>query len=129
MTLTRKDVHVYPPPATWGMGKALPQDVFDPPTPQEIIQAQAVELRMLQSELYKLRTTANTIANIAAFLVWKSEQDNPEPNPSGEVRVPESFRRQFGNSIKLTAGREGDEIVARYSLRSPDHAWMTRSDG
>lgn len=129
MTLTRKDVHVYPPPATWGMGKALPQDVFDPPTPQEIIQAQAVELRMLQSELYKLRTTANTIANIAAFLIWKSEQDNPDPSPSGEVRVPAEFRDRLGKDIKLTAGREGDEIVARYSLRAPDHTWTTRSDG
>lgn len=84
---------------------------------------------MLQSEIFKLRSTASTIANVAAFLIWKMEQDSTEPEPSGEVRVPESFRRQFGKRIKLTAGREGDEIVARYSLRAPDHTWTTRADG
>lgn len=122
--MLRKDVHVYPPPAIWGRGPALPQ--FDPPTPTEIIQAQAVQIRALESEVFKLRTTANTIANIAAFLIWKSEQENADPNPSGEVRVPDELRRRVGSEIKLTAGREGDEIVARYSLRAPDHAWTTR---
>lgn len=127
----RQDVLVAPPPVTWGRGAdpyagALAQ--FDPPSPQEIIQAQGVEIRQLLGELERLRIAANTIANVAAFLIWKHESEAEVPAQSAEVRVPLAFRTQFGKQIKLTAGQEGDELVARYSLRAPDHAWTTRTD-
>lgn len=125
-----RDVLVTPPPATWGRGVdpfAGAHSQLEPPSKDEIIQAQGVEIRRLASELERLRITANTIANVAAFLIWKQTQDSPDPNQAAEIRVPLEFRTQFGKQIKLTAGQEGDELVARYSLRAPDHTWTGRA--
>lgn len=111
------DVTVYPPPATWGKKP----DAALMPTPEELVQMQQVELRRLKADLARLHQTANTIANIAAFLIWEKTQTDPVPSPKAEVRVPREFRDRFGSRIRLTAGREGDEIVARYTLRADGH--------
>lgn len=123
-----KDVVVHAPPAEWFAGKnatrAEIEKAIEPPSPQEIIQAQDVEIRRLSSELYKLRVTAGTIANAAVALTHMLLEDHE----GTEVRVTRALRNRLdGAQIKVRTDVDSDIFVSYCDGSEP--VWDGRADG
>lgn len=112
-----KDVRIDAPAALWVAGKnATLEEVaraLQPPSPEEIIKAQDVEIRRLRSELERLHINQGTIANAAVGLTHMliEQQDRK----SHEVRIPHNMRLKLdGAQIKLRQEPSGDIFVSYY---------------
>jgi hypothetical protein len=127
----RRDVHVTAPPAVFFPGKnatvAEVHAALEPPSPQEIIQAQDVEIRRLATELNQLRVTANTIANSTVALVYMLQEERG--GKRDEIRIPVALRAKLdGQSVQARVDDVTQEIVLSY-VEAPDVVFDGRTDG
>lgn len=100
---------------------------LEPPSPQEIIQAQDVEIRRLATELNQLRVTANTIANSTVALVYLLQE--ARGGKRDEVRIPMSLRARLdGQSVQARVDDVTGEIVLSY-VEALDVVFDGRPDG
>ena len=126
-----RDVFVKAPPAVFFPGKnatsAEVRAALEPPSPQEIIQAQDVEIRRLATELNQLRVTANTIANSTVALVHMLQE--ARGGKRDEVRIPMSLRAKLdGQSVQARVDEVTGEIILSY-VEAPDVVFDGRADG
>lgn len=129
--MERRDVHVAAPTAVFFPGRNATQAevraALEPPSPQEIIQAQDVEIRRLATELNQLRVTANTIANSTVALVYLLQE--ARGGKRDEVRIPMSLRARLdGQSVQARVDDVTGEIVLSY-VEALDVVFDGRPDG
>ena len=125
-----KDVWVTAPPAVFFPGKnptvAEVRAAIEPPSPEEIIQAQDVEIRRLATRLNQLQVTANTIANSTVALVHMLGE--ARGGPLDEVRIPMSLRARLdGASVKARVDDVSGDIFLTY-VNAPDVVFEGRPD-
>ena len=120
-----KNAYIHAPPAEWVFGLPKPSDLgkeLEPPSPEEVIQAQDVEIRRLMVELERLRATAHTIANTAAALSYLAQRPDSE-----WVTVPKDVHTRM-RDVKLSVRETDEGTQVRWVTRAPDHVWEGRHD-
>lgn len=125
-----KDVRILAPTAVFFPGgnptSADIRAAVEPPSPQEIIQAQDVEIRRLTTRLNQLQVTANTIANSTVALVHMLGE--ARGGPLNEVRIPMSLRAKLdGASVKARVDDVSGDIFLTY-VNAPDVVFEGRPD-
>lgn len=125
-----KDVRIQAPIAEFFTGKNPTQAelaaALEPPSPQEIISAQDVEIRRLQTELYKLRVTAGTIANTTVAIAHMLLEERGVPG-AREVKIPRQLRNRLdGQQISVRSDADGNTYVSY--VESPEPVWDGRVD-
>lgn len=100
---------------------------LEPPTPQEIIQAQDVEIRKQAHNAQKYQRTAATLANILCCVIYMLQEK--EEGPRTEVTIPLSLRRKMDNAeLKLRWSDTSTSYVS-YVERADDVVFDGRPDG
>lgn len=126
----RFDANIRAPAAAWFAGNnPIRLEVaagLEPPSPEEVIQAQDVEIRRLSSEMYRLHVTAGTIANAAIALTHMLLES--QDRKGTEVRIQRDLRNRLdGAQIKVRTEPEGDIFVSYSDATKP--IWEGRADG
>jgi len=125
-----RDALVLAPPAQMFARNPLNQEIaalIEPPSPEEIIQAQSVEIRRLASDLEKLRVTMHTIANVTVALVYMLG-DERDGGRIDEIRVPRDLRNKLeGCAVEIRS--EEEDIIVRNVSRARGPVWNGRPDG
>jgi len=106
------------------------EKALEPPSKDEIIQAQDIEIRRVRNHSEKLQRTAATIANVACALIYMLNQERPKQNggPREEIMVPVDVRRKMqGAEMKLRITWSGDSFVD-YVERADDVVFDGRPD-
>lgn len=124
-----KDAIIRAPAAEWYAGKNATQievkAALEPPSPQEIIQAQDVEIRRLRSGIHQIQVTAGTIANAAVALTHMLREANGR---SPEIRISRDLQRRLdGAQIKVRTDADGDIYVSYVDGTEP--IWDGTPDG
>lgn len=111
---------VSPNPTVEEIRKAL-----EPPSKDEIIQAQGIEIRRLQSELAKLRVGASTIANATVCLTHMLGEERG--HRLTEVLIPRALRNRLdGTQVQIRCD-EMDDIHLSY-VEANDVVFSGRPD-
>ena len=98
---------------------------LEPPSKDEIIQAQGIEIRRLQSELAKLRVGASTIANATVCLVHMLGEERGQRQD--EVLIPRELRNRLdGTQVQIRCD-EMDDIHLSY-VDADDVVFAGRTD-
>lgn len=101
-----KDVTIFAPPAHRIAGpnpsQLELQSLMRPPSAEEIIQQQDVEIRRLQRELSQMHATMGTIANATVACVKMIREKDGDSANYDELMIPIEMQRQIdGAQIKV----------------------------
>lgn len=121
-----RDVIIRAPAAKATMAMAR---VELPPTPEEIIQFQAVRIRELEDESDRRTIAASTIANVACCLIDRLN-DLGFGNPDGSVLIPRSVEERIRGTQLTVEETPDNDILARMREKEKPApvAWEDRSD-
>jgi hypothetical protein len=117
----RKDVTIYAPPAVGHLGSLRPGAPPEPPSPHEIIQAQAAQIRELYDEIEKYKVASGTLGGTATQLVRLLNEERGVPLDT-PVRIPRYWIDKLDGSVSM-AETDDRDLIVRFRERIHNPGW------